>query len=96
MSRQSRSDLARLEAMTDDETRRNAAADPDALPTDEAFWADADLVVPEKKVPVHIRLTPSVVAYFKRQGPGYQSRINQVLEHYVEHQQKAARRAEAE
>jgi uncharacterized protein (DUF4415 family) len=32
-----------------------------------------------KKVPVSIRLSPQVVDYFKAQGPGWQSRIDDVL-----------------
>lgn len=31
------------------------------------------------KVPVSIRLSPEVVAYFKAQGPGWQSRIDEAL-----------------
>ena len=88
MNKPSHTDHKRVEAMTDAEALRNAEADPDALPTDEAFW---ELVVPKKKIPVHIRLNPDVLDYFKSQGPGYQSRINQVLEHYVEHQERRAR-----
>ena len=32
-----------------------------------------------KKIPVSIRLSPQVVEYFKAQGPGWQSRIDEVL-----------------
>jgi len=32
-----------------------------------------------KKVPVSIRLSPEVVRYFKAGGPGWQSRIDEVL-----------------
>jgi uncharacterized protein (DUF4415 family) len=32
-----------------------------------------------KKIPVSIRLSPQVVDYFKSQGPGWQSRIDEVL-----------------
>ena len=32
-----------------------------------------------KKVPVSIRLSPKVVAYFKAKGPGWQSQIDEVL-----------------
>ena len=35
------------------------------------------------KVPVSIRLNPEVVAYFKSQGKGWQTRINEVLAEYV-------------
>lgn len=35
------------------------------------------------KVPVSIRLSPDIVDYFKAQGQGWQTRINEVLEEYV-------------
>ncbi len=68
--------------MSDEEVDRRASEDPDALPTDEAFWATAEIVRP--KIPVSIRLDPDVLSYFKAAGPGYQSRINAVLAHYVQ------------
>ncbi|MCK6443206.1 BrnA antitoxin family protein [Elstera cyanobacteriorum] len=71
-----------LEAMSDEEAERRVAEDPDAMPFDEDFWASAEIVRP--KVPVSIRLDPEVIAYFKAAGPGYQSRINAVLAHYVQ------------
>ena len=37
----------------------------------------------EEKVPVYIKLSPSVVSYFKSQGRGYQTRINEILTEYV-------------
>jgi uncharacterized protein (DUF4415 family) len=39
--------------------------------------------MPEKKSAVSIRLDPSVIGWFKRQGQGYQTRINAVLRSYV-------------
>jgi uncharacterized protein (DUF4415 family) len=35
------------------------------------------------KVPVSIRLSPDVVEYFKSQGKGWQTKINDVLHEYV-------------
>lgn len=93
MSKHDSSDLARLEAMTDAEAIQNALDDADSPPTDAAFWADAELVDPEpKKVPVCIRVRPDILKFFKQRGPGYQTRINQVLEAYVAHQEKRAGR----
>jgi uncharacterized protein (DUF4415 family) len=37
----------------------------------------------EEKVAVYIKLSPSVVSYFKSQGRGYQRRINNLLTEYV-------------
>ncbi len=80
--------LAALEAMSDEEVEQRAAEDSDALPTDEAFWATAEIVYP--KIPVSIRLDPEIIAYFKAAGPGYQSRINAVLANYVQAKQREA------
>lgn len=38
-----------LASMTDVEALRNAQNDPDSPPTDENFWADADVVIPQRK-----------------------------------------------
>jgi uncharacterized protein (DUF4415 family) len=35
------------------------------------------------KIPVSIRLNPEVVDYFKSQGTGWQTRINEILAEYV-------------
>ncbi len=35
------------------------------------------------KVPISIRLSPEVVAYFKSYGKGWQTRLNNVLQEYV-------------
>ncbi len=51
------------------------------------------------KVPVSLRVDPDVMAWFKRHGRGYQTRINAVLRAYVSAQKaahkpkKSARRA---
>lgn len=38
------------------------------------------------KQPTTIRLSPEVMDYFKRDGKGWQTRINQVLQDYVQSQ----------
>ena len=48
--------------------------------TDEKFWANAGVVVPT----LSVRLDEDVVDWFKRQGPGYQTRMNAVLRSYVQ------------
>ena len=37
-----------------------------------------------KKLPISIRLSPEVVKYFKKQGKGWQSRIDETLKSFVE------------
>ena len=41
------------------------------------------------KTPVSIRLTPEVLDYFKSEGKGWQTRINEVLEEYVVSQESS-------
>ena len=83
------SDWKKINSMSDSELERNAHDEPDNLPTDVSFWADAELCAPDpNKIPIHIRIDPSILAFFKKDGPGYQTRINRVLEQYVQWQQR--------
>jgi uncharacterized protein (DUF4415 family) len=76
--------IIRDEHSDDEQVEANARADSDNPPTDAAFWADVDMQEPDlRKVPIHIRIEPDVLAFFKKDGPGYQKRINHVLEEYV-------------
>lgn len=80
-----RAGLAHIDATTDAGIARQNAADPDTAPefTDEMF-ARATWMPPLKKVPVALRMDPDILDFFRRQGPGYQSRINAVLRSYVQ------------
>ena len=54
---------------------------------DEAFWQNAELVLPATKERITLRLDREVLDYFRRSGSGYQTRINAVLRAYVQMQQ---------
>ena len=45
--------------------------------------AAAHWVMPQKKIPISFRVDPDVLAFFKRDGEGYQSRMNAVLRGYM-------------
>jgi uncharacterized protein (DUF4415 family) len=60
----------------------------DIPPLDEAFFANAELRMPQAKPSITIRLDPDVLEWFKDQGKGYQTRINAVLRKYVEAHKK--------
>ena len=79
---ESRSDFAAAAKLSDEDIRRQAAADPEERGWD---WARATLETPRPKVGVHIKLDAEVVEYFKREGAGYQTRINAALKAYVKH-----------
>lgn len=51
--------------------------------TDEKFWKDAKLVIPQAKHSVHLRLDSDIYEWFKSQGKRYQTHINAVLKTYV-------------
>ena len=76
--------------MPNTQVEARALSDPDNPPSDAAFWADVDLQEPDtRKVPIHIRVESDVLEFFKQGGPGYQTRINRVLQQYVSwHQQQ--------
>jgi len=75
----SRTDWDRVDAMTDEEIDTS-----DIPPLDEAFFAAAELRMPQAKPSITIRIDPDVLDWFKSQGKGYQTRINAVLRRYVE------------
>ncbi len=50
---------------------------------DEAFFATAKLVEPDRTLAVTLRVKASVLDAFKAQGKGYQTRMNAVLETYA-------------
>ncbi|MFB3786416.1 MAG: BrnA antitoxin family protein [bacterium] len=80
-----KTDWKRVEALTDEEIEEAVRGDPDAAPLlDQDFWKRAKIVKPRNKVDIHMRLDPDIVEFFKKEGPGYQSRINAVLRSYVE------------
>jgi uncharacterized protein (DUF4415 family) len=76
-------DWEKLRNMSDDEVHAAAVADPDAQPTDETFWKNAKVVLPEAKETVTIRLDTEMLQWFREQGRGYQTRINAVLCSYM-------------
>lgn len=89
MSKQDKSMWDKVAAMPNSQAEANAMADSDNAPTDTMFWADVDMQEPDtRKVPIHIRVAPDVLDFFKKDGPGYQTRINRVLEQYVNWQQR--------
>ena len=53
--------------------------------TDEDFWTTAEVKMPTGKTAISIRLDDDILEFFKKQGKGYQSKINAVLRSYVEH-----------
>lgn len=78
MSKASKTDWQRLATMDD------AEIDTSDIPElDDTFFKNAELRVPVKQA-VTIRLDTDVLEWFKGQGAGYQTRINQLLRRYMD------------
>lgn len=84
-----RTDWSRFDAKTPEEIEIDVRNDPDAAPIVDADWfASAELVVPQPKEQISIRLDREVLEYF-RQYPRYQTRINAILRAAMEYEKKA-------
>src|SRR3954453_8984560 len=90
--RKGKTDWARVDALTDEEITKAVANDPDAVPLD-IDWSDAVLVVPPRKQAISIRVDEDVLNFFKKEGDGYQRRINAVLRSYMQQKAKPKKRA---
>jgi len=82
-----RTDYARLDAMSAAEIENVAEDDDEGAPMSDEEWARAEIRQPVKK-PVGLKLDDDVLAWFKSQGRGYQTRINALLRRYVEAQRR--------
>lgn len=83
--------MARLRTATDEAIERAAADDPDFRDVTDEWLARAEAVMPAPKTLLSLRIDGDVLDWFKRQGPGYQTRINAVLRAFVEQTEKQRR-----
>jgi uncharacterized protein (DUF4415 family) len=89
--RKGKTDWERLRNITDEEIEASIANDPDWQEFKDLDWSKAVLVIPPKKKAISIRVDEDVLDYFKKEGAGYQRRMNAVLRSYM--QQKRKKRA---
>jgi uncharacterized protein (DUF4415 family) len=85
--RKGKTDWEALDRLSDEEIAAAVADDPDAAPLD-VDWSDAELNIPPSKKAISIRLDEDVVEFFRQTGSGYQTRINAVLRHFMEHSRR--------
>ncbi|QCI13923.1 3-oxoacyl-ACP synthase [Pseudomonas putida] len=85
MTKPSRTDWNRLAQQADDDIDTSDVAE-----LDDAFFSQAQLRVPAKQT-MTIRLDSDALAWFKEQGAGYQTRINQLLRQDMQAQQQRRR-----
>ena len=80
-----RTDDTRLDAMRDADIEAQAAEEP-------AFdWTTAEVGLPPAKRQLTMRLDEDVIAWFRAQGTGYQTRMNAVLRCYMEAHKSGSR-----
>lgn len=82
-ARKGRADLRRLRAAGEEEIVKTSPPELAELPKE--FWRSATLVRPVPKQAISLRVDQDVLAWFRRQGPRYQSRMNAVLRAFMEH-----------
>ncbi|QFU17218.1 BrnA antitoxin family protein [Microvirga thermotolerans] len=87
--RASESDWERVDALSDKEIEASTASDPDWAEFQGIDWSKAEVVPTPRKQPISIRVDEDVLEFFKRQGPGYQRRMNAVLRTYMSEARKS-------
>ena len=83
-SRASRTDWKRLDGLKDTDI------DYSDIPMQRREFFEEAVLWPGPKRQITLRLDPDVLAFFRKQGRRYQTRINAVLRKYVELQKRHA------
>jgi uncharacterized protein (DUF4415 family) len=80
---ETKSDWQAAAAMTQAEIEAAIASDPDeaGMVVD---WSRVTAELPQPKVVLNMRVDRDVLDFFRRQGRGYQTKINAVLRSYVD------------
>jgi uncharacterized protein (DUF4415 family) len=92
--RPTKTDFKRIDSLTEADIDAATKSDPDAAPiADDEWFRTARIEMPERKVPVSLRLEREVLEWFRPQGRGYQSRIQAVLRAYMKSQAKGSERS---
>ena len=81
---ESKTDWAKVDAMTEEDIERLTKDDPD----ENIEWGDWQVGIPQPKRHVSLRIDADVLDWFKRHGRGYQTRINAVLRAYMKGQRQ--------
>ena len=79
LKKPSETNWARVSEMSDEEIDTS-----DIPPLDKAFFANARLRMPEKKVSITLDVDADVLEWFTAQGEDFRNRINAALKIYAE------------
>jgi uncharacterized protein (DUF4415 family) len=76
-----------MRQVSDAEIERTSPSELRNLPAD--FWDSAVVAEPVTKQAISLRVDADVLAWFRAQGPRYQSRMNAVLRSFMAQRRKA-------
>jgi uncharacterized protein (DUF4415 family) len=79
---ESQTDWERVRNMTEEELEASIDLEEEG----EFDWDNVHVGIPPAKKQLTVRFDEDVIAWFRAQGAGYQTRMNQVLRNYVEAQ----------
>jgi uncharacterized protein (DUF4415 family) len=85
LEKKSRTDWVRIDALKDEDIDYS-----DIPELDDAFFKNAVLQMPKTKAAVTLRLDRDILEWLKRQGVGYQTRINAILRLYMDTKRQRA------
>jgi len=89
---ESQTDWAKIDAMSEEDIEAAAASDSEEAGI-EWNWDSAEVVMPQVKEHINLRVDADVLRFFKEQGKGYQTPMNAVLRSYMKaHQKKHSQR----
>jgi uncharacterized protein (DUF4415 family) len=91
--RKGKTDWKKVAKLTDEEITAAMARDPAWADYNDVDWSEAVLVIPPKKKAISIRVDEDVLDYFKKEGAGYQRRMNAVLRSFMQQKRKTKKRA---
>jgi len=78
LKKKSKTDWDKVDQLTDDEIDTS-----DIEPLDEVFFRTAELQMPIRKKSITVRMDSDVLEWFRKQGKGYQTKINAILRTYM-------------
>ena len=79
-----KTDWARLKAMTEEEIEANALSDPDNPPFDSRDFWERGISVHGARQLARVNIDPDILAWFQAQGADFRQQIGAVLQAYME------------
>jgi uncharacterized protein (DUF4415 family) len=76
-----------VDSLTEEELEASINFEEEGMP----IWETTTFEFPLPKQQLTVRFDGDIIAWFKEQGPRYQTRMNAVLRHYVETQKRRAK-----